>query len=555
VFIAIATDRVPQDAAMVAGMVALIVTGVLEPAEALAGFANTGVATIGVLYILVAGLRETGAMPWATQRLIGSPTTVQSALLRMVVPAGALSAFVNNTPVVAIFIPVLQGWASRFRLPASKLMMPLSYIAILAGTCTLIGTSTNLVVDGLLRSHQGSGLGMFDITPVGLIVATAGVAYILLFANSLLPDRAGAVEQLENARQYAFEMRVVPGGALVGRSIGEAGLRSMANAYLLEIERQGHLVTAVGADEVLQAGDLLVCVGVVDTLAELRRTPGLEIAEEQPFKLDLRHAQRRLVELVVAPSAPFVGSTIRDARFRSRYDAAILSVSRDGERLRQGRRHGAARRRHAAGRGRSRVRGGAPIRSRVPAGERPAGLDPARLAPRTACARDPGGRGWGRDLRVADAARGRISRRRPDAGDPLPDPGPRTRERPVVGTDSDRSCARVGSRARDERRSRLVRPGPDRRRSQPTAASAVRGVPGDGVLHRVHHEQRGRRPHVPAGAGDRHRLRGESHALRGGDHVRGIGELPHADRLPDQPDGSTVLGATASAITCASACH
>jgi di/tricarboxylate transporter len=322
VLAAIASNRLPQDAAMVGGMVALLLAGVLTPAQALAGFANTGLATIAVLYVLVAGLRETGAMAWATQRLVGSPRSVTDALLRLTLPTGTLSAFINNTPVVAIFIPVVQGWASRFRLPASKLMMPLSFIAILTGTCTLIGTSTNLVVDGLMREHDGVGFGLFDITPVGIAVALAGLVYILLGAERLLPDRASAVDQLENARQYAFEL-----------TIEQAGLRHMPHAYLLEIERDGRLITAVGADEVLRSGDRLVCVGVVDALAELRRVPGLEIAEGQAFKLDLKHAQRRMLELVVAPSAAFVGKSVRDSRFRSSYEAAILSVSRDGERL------------------------------------------------------------------------------------------------------------------------------------------------------------------------------------------------------------------------------
>jgi di/tricarboxylate transporter len=330
---AIASNRVPQDAAMVAGMVALLLFGVLTPAQALAGFANTGLATIAVLYVMVAGLRETGAMAWATQRLVGSPSSVTDALLKLTLPTGMLSAFINNTPVVAIFIPVVQGWSSRFRLPASKLMMPLSFISILTGTCTLIGTSTNLVVDGLMRQHQGAGFGLFDITPVGIPVAIAGLAYILFFSERLLPDRASAVDQLENARQYAFELKVVTGGALVGRTIEQAGLRHMPHAYILEIEREGRLITAVGADEVLRAGDRLICVGVVDALTELRRVPGLEIAEGQAFKLDLKHAQRRMLELVVAPSASFANMSVRDSRFRSSYDAAILSVSRDGERL------------------------------------------------------------------------------------------------------------------------------------------------------------------------------------------------------------------------------
>ncbi len=331
--LAIASNRVPQDAAFVAALVALLVCGVLNPEQALAGFANTGVATIAVLYVIVGGLRETSAMEWALQRLLGNPRDLRDGLLKLLLPASVLSAFINNTPVAAILIPVAQGWQSRFRLSPSKLLMPLSFSVVLAGTCTLIGTSTNLVVDGLLRKTGHAGMGMFDITPIGIAVTVVGLVYILLFADRLLPERVGAVAQLENARQYAFELRVLPGGPLVGKSIEGAGLRHMAYAYVLEIERQGRLITAVGKDEVLQADDRLVCVGIVESLADLRRVAGLAVAEDQAFKLDLDRAQRCLVELVVSPSAPFVGQTVRAARFRSSFGAAILSISRDGGRL------------------------------------------------------------------------------------------------------------------------------------------------------------------------------------------------------------------------------
>jgi di/tricarboxylate transporter len=332
--LAIASNRVPQDAAMVGGMVILLIAGVLQPVQALEGFGNPGLITIAVLYVVVAGLRETGSMEWVTQRFIGNPKSLPDALARLAVPTGGLSAFVNNTPVVAIFIPVAQAWSSRFGIPASRLMMPISFIAILTGTVTLIGTSTNLVVDGLMQKELGHpGLSLFSIAPLGIPVAIAGVLYIVLFAGKLLPDRAGAVQQLTEAKQYAFEMRVLAGGPLVGKTLAEVGLRNMPNAYVFELRRGARLVTAVGSDEVLEADDVLVCVGVVDAVADLRRIPGLAVAEDQAFKLDLSHGQRCLVELVVAANAPFVGMSVRESRFRTEYEAAILSISRNGERL------------------------------------------------------------------------------------------------------------------------------------------------------------------------------------------------------------------------------
>lgn len=334
VLLAMASNRVPQDLAMVAGMLVLMISGVLSANEALAGFGNSGLITIAILYVVVAGLRETGAMEWIAQRFLGSPGSTRDAVLRLNAPVAVLSAFINNTPVVAMFMPVAQAWSARYRIAASKLMMPISFTAVLAGTCTLIGTSTNLVVDGLMQSKLGHpGMGLFDIAPVGIAVTVVGLVYIVLFADRLLPDRAGAVAQLEDARHYAFEMRVVAGGPLVGKSIGEVGLRSMANAYVVELKRGTRLLAAVGPEEVLEGGDVLVCVGIVDAVKDLRRIPGLEVAEQQAGKLDLAHGQRCLVELVVASNAPFAGKSVRESRFRTEYEAAILSISRDGVRL------------------------------------------------------------------------------------------------------------------------------------------------------------------------------------------------------------------------------
>ena len=156
---------------------------------------------------------------------------------------------------------------------------------------------------------------------------------MLVATRWLLPDRQGPVEQLENAREYSVEARVTPNGPLVGRSIAEVGLRSMKYAFVLEIARGERLLTAVRPEEVLLANDRVTFVGVVDAVNELRRIPGLVVAEDQTFQLNLRHAQRCLVEIVLAPSSPMVGQTMRESGFRSTYNAAVISISRDGARL------------------------------------------------------------------------------------------------------------------------------------------------------------------------------------------------------------------------------
>lgn len=332
--VAMAATNAPAELVLAGAMVLLMALGVITPDQAVQGFANTGVLTIAALYVVVAGLRETGAVSWISHRAFRRPRSLLAAQARLMAVTGAISSIVNNTPVVAMFIPVAQEWATRYGLSISKLLLPMNNMVVLAGTCTLIGTSTNLVVNGLLEKHLGrSALGLFELAWVGVPLTIAGYLFMLLVGRRLLPDRKGAVEQLENAREYAFEARVVPTGGLVGKTIAEVGLRSMKNAYVLEIERGVNLVTAVGPSEILQAEDRLICVGVVDAVKDMRRIPGLTIAEEQTFKLNLKHSQRTLVELVLSSSSPLVGMTVRESRFRSHYDAAIISISRDGTRL------------------------------------------------------------------------------------------------------------------------------------------------------------------------------------------------------------------------------
>lgn len=334
VLVLLSTTALATDVVLLAAMVLFAAVGILSPEQALAGFANPGVMTVAALYIVVAGMRETGAMSWVSQRVFGHPRSLVSAQIRLMLGTGMLSSFINNTPVVAMFIPVAQDWATRLGLSVSRLLMPMNHIAILAGLCTLMGTSTNLVVNGLLINRfPEASLGLFDLAWVGIPLTIVGIVYTLLVGRWLLPDRQGAIEQFENAREYSFEIHVITNGPLVGRTVAEVGLRRMKYAYLLEIERGDRLLTAVGPDESLQGGDLLTFVGVVEAIKDLRRIPGLTIAEDQSFKLDFKHSQRRLVELVLSPSSPMIGKTVRDAGFRSRYGASIISISRDGSRL------------------------------------------------------------------------------------------------------------------------------------------------------------------------------------------------------------------------------
>ncbi|WP_312954170.1 SLC13 family permease [Pseudomonas songnenensis] len=333
VLLSLAITRIPADLILMAALSFLVISGILAPPEALAGFANPGVITIATLYVVAAGLKETGAVQWVASRLLGQPQSVRGAQIRMLLPTGVLSAFMNNTTVVAMFIPAIQDWSQRLQIPASKLLLPLSYATILGGTCTLIGTSTNLVVDGLLQSKTGTHLGLFELAWVGVPLMLVGVGFMVLFADKLLPNRGGVKEQLELVREYGVEVEVEAAGPLVGKTISQAGLRHLTYGYLAEIDRQGRLITAVEPDRTLQPGDKLNFIGAPECASELRRIQGLKPANGSFHKLEVENHQRCLVEVVIASEFPALNKTVRESRFRTRFNAVILSVSREGNRI------------------------------------------------------------------------------------------------------------------------------------------------------------------------------------------------------------------------------
>jgi di/tricarboxylate transporter len=335
VFAALAFTTLTPDVILIAAAVVLLASGILTPSETLAGMSNEGMITVAVLFVVGAGVQETGAVNWITSRLFGRPKSVLSAVTRLSFPTMFLSGFMNNTPLVAMLIPAVNDLARANRLPVSKLMIPLSYAAILGGTCTLIGTSTNLVVKGLLLAENGHSLGMFDISWIGIPAAIVGGIYLIFTATYLLPDRKPALSTQDDMRQYTVEMQISADSPLAGKSIESAGLRHLPGLFLAEIDRDGTAIPAVSPQEVLHAGDRLLFVGAVESVVELQKIRGLVPATDDVFKLKSPRPQRCLIEAVVSNTCPFVGMTIRDSRFRNHYNAVVIAVARNGERLRQ----------------------------------------------------------------------------------------------------------------------------------------------------------------------------------------------------------------------------
>lgn len=325
--------RWAADVVLMGGLTLLLVFGVLSPEQALAGLSNEGMVTVAVLFIVSAALKETGAIHWVSDKLLGRPDNLSQAQIRVMLPVAVLSAFLNNTPVVAMMIPAVSDWAKKFKLSVSKLMMPLSYAAIVGGTCTLIGTSTNLVVNGMLISEKGEGLTMFALAWVGIPCVVVTFIYVLLSSRWLLPERRAAMSQFADARQYTIEMIVDAGSPLIGKSIEEAGLRQLPGMYLIEIERGEHIIPAVTPQERLSGNDRLVFAGVIDSVVDLQKIRGLSPATNQVFKLNAPRPERCLIEVVISDTNPLVGKSIREGRFRSQYNAAVIAVARNGEQL------------------------------------------------------------------------------------------------------------------------------------------------------------------------------------------------------------------------------
>ncbi len=319
---------------MLGVMILLSATGIIDAQQALSGFSNSGLITVVAMFVVAAGIHHSGGVDLVVQHLLRSPRSVRSAQARIALPVSLLSGFLNNTPVVATMIPAIHAWSRKIGIAPSKLMIPLSYSAILGGTLTLIGTSTNLVVNGQYRQLTGeTGFSIFSITAVGLPVALVGLATMLLVLPRLLPDRKDR-QKFGAMREFTLEVAVAFDGPLVGKSVGEAGLRELDRLYLVEIERDGSVVTAVPSEERLRGGDRLVFAGDTQAISDLLRINGIvpSVHEDEP-SLSQDRAERCLVEAALSPQSDVLGLTIRDARFRDRYGAVVLAVARGGERV------------------------------------------------------------------------------------------------------------------------------------------------------------------------------------------------------------------------------
>lgn len=332
--VVLSRDVVVPAAVVLAATTALLVAGVIDEEQAFSGFSNSAPLTVAALYVLARAVEKTGVLGPMVSRLLGSSREVRrAALARLLVPAAGASAFLNNTPLVGMLIPEVTGWANKRGIAPSRLLLPISYAAILGGTLTVIGTSTNLVVSGLLEQAGGEPLGIFEITPLGACVAVVGLTVLISLGPRLLPDRRPADAALtDEIREFSVQMEVVADGKLDGVTVTDAGLRNLDGVYLAEIQRGDTLITPVNRNRTLRGGDRLVFVGRSDLVVDLQRTPGLTSVEQEHMR-EIDSPQHTFFETVVGAGSPLVGRTLEQSDFRRRYEAVVVAIHRAGERL------------------------------------------------------------------------------------------------------------------------------------------------------------------------------------------------------------------------------
>ena len=334
VLVILVRGRVSPAVVVLGGTIVLYASGIINTEQALAGFSNPAPLTVAALYVVAAAIQKTGALQPILHGALGNGGRgVRLPLARLAAPTAAASAFLNNTPIMAMLIPQVTSWADRRRVSVSKLLMPLSFATILGGLITVIGTSTNLVVSGLMVEAGIGAMGFFEIGKIGLPLAVIGLAIVVVLAPRVLPARLSIQEELEeSARKYHVEMVVVTGGAVDGLTVEQAGLRDLEGVFLTSVDRGDTVIAPVRPETVLRGGNVLRFSGQATKVLDLQDRPGLESAESEHIA-SLDDPSVRYFEAVIGARSPLNGRTLVEVGFRSKYQAAVVAIHRDGELL------------------------------------------------------------------------------------------------------------------------------------------------------------------------------------------------------------------------------
>ena len=336
-FAALISDFAGADSIMLTALTIFLVTEIITIEEGLDGFSNEGLLTVLMLFVVAEGISRTGALDWYMGKLLGRPLSVGSAQVRLMVPIAFVSAFLNNTPVVAVMIPIVQKWGKNIRVSPQQLLIPLSFASILGGTCTLIGTSTNLIVKGLLDDRYGNDpdmtIGLFDLGEYGVPIAMVGMTYVLIASPFLLPGtkksrQANGSNPLEDNEDVLLGARMTQWSPGAGRSVKRSGLRDTGGIYLVSVHRAatGNVHRAVGQEFVLNAGDILYFTGLVEGFGSFCEEHGLEILTNEIEDTIHGRPDESLKETTPQLQPPLVEETDQDDDMASDQAAEDVEV-------------------------------------------------------------------------------------------------------------------------------------------------------------------------------------------------------------------------------------
>ena len=331
VFVLQVCTKLPSDFVFLGGMGLLLVSGVIPAGAVLGSFSSSTVVLIGALFVVISGLVHTGFLQWVVRYCLGSPKTYHKAVIRLMLPVAALSSFLNNTAVVALFTGVVRLWAKKLGIAPSKLLIPLSYASGMGGICTLIGTPPNLLISGFYTKETGIALSIFTPTLVGLFCLVVGVLSVIALSR-LLPERVSPEDALQGTSTYTVELMVPSMSSLVGKTIKEAGLHQVDGGHLIEIIRlDKEVITAVDDEEYIFGGDRLIFSGNVEKILEIRDTYQLVNATHHVFSLDEVEQDRKLRMATVGFKSSFIGRSMSDTAFEEDNNLVLVAIAREGE--------------------------------------------------------------------------------------------------------------------------------------------------------------------------------------------------------------------------------
>ena len=324
--------KLRSDVVFLSAIGILYVTGVLDAKEAFSGFSGTSVITVGVLFVVVAGLTYTGVLQWIVKNLLGQPNTYSKAVTRLMLPVAVLSSFLSNTTVVALFVNIVKMWSKKLGISPSKLLIPLSYASGMGGVCTLIGTPPNLIISGIYEEKTGEAMNILTTTIPGLFCLAVGILSVIAM-RKLLPDRKVPESAFESTGEYTVEVLVPSDNPYIGKKLGEAGLFHIKGGSLIEMYHFDNMPTPISEDEPIMGGDHLVYAGQIDELIEVVESHQLVAADHHIFKMSEIDMNRQLRTAYINFGSSLIGTTIGGSTFEKDNNVVLAAVARRGERI------------------------------------------------------------------------------------------------------------------------------------------------------------------------------------------------------------------------------